>query len=341
MNVIDASLQFVQRIGGHHPMEDAGWCSLDDRAATIVVADGASVRLPDIKSLQTLQKKYVPQYGPDITPSGIASRLIRDTVAGLSASFPQIPLSDMILQANQHLADALAAIYGELSAAAVLKAEPQLTLLQDDERLLRLTLPVSTYALVRANWHTQTLEMVQGADAAVFVMYRDGRFVQVTPDQMAQHDAASKEILAGQPDAPAQHPFFQQMGDSRSTEVNRLNGIYHNYVGLDGELDPTVGVSVVNGLPQVADYMFKAQMPLADIQAVVVTSDGLFWPESPDETESAAQQRVQHMGERILRDGLNGYLDALRAEETHLRESGINPHQKHDDATGALLVLHD
>lgn len=339
MNVNGASLQFVQRIGGHHPMEDAGWCSLDDRAATMVVADGASVRLPAIKSLQTLQKRYVPQYGPDITPSGIASRLIRDTVAGLSSHFPEIALADMILQANQHLADALAAIYGELSATAVMKAEPQLTLLQDDERYIRLALPVSTYAVARANWQSQTLDIVQGADAAVFVLYRDGRFVQVTPDQMAQHDAASKDILASQTDAPAQHSFFQQMGDSRSMEVNRLNGLYHNYVGPNGELDPTVGVSVVNGLPQVADYMFKAQMPLADIQAVLVTSDGMFWPSASDETAEAGQQRVQQMGERIMRDGLDGYLVALRAQETYLKESGVNPHQKHDDATGVLLRL--
>ena len=291
MNVNDATLHIVQSTGGDHLTEDAAWGCLYEHAATLVTADGASVRLHPIESLQQLQDKYAPQYSLQVTPSGVVSRLIRDTVAELAGVFPTMPLADMVLRANQRLADELSAIFGDLSAAAITKREPHLTLLNEDERYLRLALPVATYAVARANWQKQTLEIVQGADAAVFVLYRDGRFVQITPDQMAQHDAASKEILAGQPDAPAQHPFFQQMGDSRSMEVNRLNGLYHNYVGPNGELDPAVGVSVVNGLPQMVDYMFQTQMALEDIQAVLVTSDGMFWPGSPDETEDAAQQR--------------------------------------------------
>ena len=339
MNVNDATLHIVQSTGGDHLTEDAAWGCLYEQSATLVTADGAAVRLHPVKSLQQLQDKYAPQYSPEVTPSGVVSRLIRDTVAELSSVFPPLSPQEMMIRANQRLANELAMIYGELSAAAITKREPHLTLLNEDERYIRLALPVATYAVARANWEDQTLDVVQGADAAVFILYRDGRFAQVTPDQMAQHDAAAKDILANQTDAPAQHPFFQQLGDTRSMEVNRRNGLYHNYVNPEGEIDPAVGVSVVNGLPQMADYMFQTQVSLADIQAVLVTSDGMFWPSAPDETAEAAEQRVQQMGERIIRDGLDGYLVALRAQETHLKESGINPHQKHDDATGVLLRL--
>lgn len=339
MNRDFATLQIVHSAGGGHHPEDAGWGCVYEHSATMVVADGASVRLSPIKSLQPMLDKYAPQYTSQVTPSGVASRLIRDTVAQLAGSFPLIPLDEMILQANQRLADELTAIYGELSAAAILKHEPHLTLLEEEARYLRLALPVSTYAVARADWHANTLEVVQGADAAVFILYQDGRCLQITPDQMAQHDEAARKNLVGQPDAPAQHPFFRQMGDNRSSEVNRLNGIYHNYVGPDGEIDQSLGVSVVDGLPQIANYMFQTQISLDGIQAVLVTSDGMFWPSPLDETPDAASQRIQAMGERITRDGIEGYLHALRAEETHLRESGIDPHQKHDDATGLLLTL--
>lgn len=339
MELRQTTLQSVQSTGVHHLTEDAGWGGMYEHQAILVAADGAPVRFRPMNSLQPLLDKYAPRYGAEITPSGVAARLIRDTVAEMSARYPAVPLADMIVQANQRLTDELVAIYGELTAEAIAALEPELTILHEDARYLRLGLPVATYAAARVNWQAQMLEVVQGADAAVFAIYYDGTVKQLTPDQMAHHDRAAKKLWLSQPAAPAEHPFFHALGDNRGMEVNRANGLYHNYVGPNGEIDESVGVSVVDGLPEITDYMFTLECSLDDIRAVLVTSDGMFWPAPLDETEAQAGQRVQQMGERIMRDGLDGYITALRAEETRVRESGINPYQFHDDATGLLLCL--
>lgn len=339
MNKTYASLQIAQSTGGHHLTEDAGWGGIYEASAVLAVADGAPIRLRPIKSLQPLLDHFAPRYTAEVTPSGVAARLIRDTAVELAAHFPPVPLEEMVVRANQRLADHLCTIYGDLSAAAVATAEPHLTILHEDERTLRLALPAATYALARVDWDAKMIEIVQGADAAVFLIYTDGSTEQVTPDQMAQHDNAAKRLWLAQPETPARHPFFRAWGDNLGQELNRTNGLYHNYVAENGALDHAVGVSVVDGLPEMKQYMFKTTRPLENVRAVLVTSDGMFWPAPLNETEVAARERINRMGQRIMRDGLNGYLSALRAEEVRLRESGINPYQFHDDATGLLLTL--
>lgn len=339
METRGATLQTVQSTGGGHLTEDAAWAGVYESHAVMVVADGAPVRLRPMPSLQPLLDKFSSIYSPEITPSGIASRLIRDTVAQHATAHPPASLKAMVTQANQHLADELAAVYGELSAQAIVRQEPQFTILAEDERYIRLTLPASTYTVVRANWVSNHLEVAHGADSALIVIRDDGSCEQITPDQMAQHDHAAKKLWMAQPDAPAQHPFFRELGDNRGMETNRVNGLYHNYIGPNGELDRAVGVSVVDGLPQVVDYMFAKEMPLDGIRALLVISDGMYWPKPLDTPEEVEKQHLQDMVGRIMREGLTAYVGALRAEETRVRESGLNPYQWHDDATGLLLHL--
>lgn len=162
---------------------------------------------------------------------------------------------------------------------------------------------------------------------------RDGTVQQVTPDQMAQHDDAFKAVHKAMPDEPARHPFFSALGISRAAEMNRMNGLYHNYIAPDGTLDPAVGVSVVDGLPQMRAYMFTAKRTLEDVQAVLVVSDGVFLP-SPADASLPAAERLDRMGQIIRERGLAGYIDALRAEERR-------QHLSHDDATAVMLRFGD
>lgn len=327
---ISRTLQIVQSEGGGHLTEDACFGALFEHHAMIVVADGAPVRLRPVASLRALTDKFAAQYGAQVTPSGVASRLVRDTVARHAPETVFTSLPEIITEANVCLAAELCAIYGELSAAAVLKHEPSLTLLAEEPRALRLVLPVCTYTAVRVDFAREQIEVAHGADSALLLLMADGSLHQITPDQMAQHDEAFKAVDAATPDEPAQHPFFRTLGLSRAREIDRLNGLYHNYTAPDGALDPTVGVSVVNGLPQMRDYMFTAIHPLTDVQAVLVVSDGVFWPSAPNAKLSDAQ-RLDLMAQIILERGLVGYIEALRAEERRL---GLS----HDDATAVMLT---
>jgi hypothetical protein len=259
---------------------------------------------------------------------------------------PHKALADMVLAANARLAHELTLIYGALSAEAVLKQEAHLTILAEDERYIRLMLPASTYTVARINWQHDTLEVAHGADSALIALYSDGRVEQLTPDQMVQHDDSFKRLYVEQYDTPAQHPFFRELGDNLGREVNRINGLYHNYVSADGQLDAQVGVSVLNGLPQIADYMYTASYDLGDIQAIMLVTDGMFWPKPPADwlqatDNDAAARQLQQMGQRSHDVGLAAYIHALRAEEQRLRDSGENPYQWHDDATGLFCRLRD
>lgn len=335
MNTHHATLEFFQSAFDDHLTEDAAWGGIYENHAVLAVADGAPIRLRPVESLQPMLEKF-PQYGDGLTPSGVAARLLRDTAAELGG-FPHVTPADIALRANRRLADELATIYGELSADAVLKCEPHFTILAEDPRYLRLVLPAAAYAVARIDWRDNRLTVAQGADSVVFVIRRDGTTELVTPDQMAKHDNAARQAWFTQPEASAEHPFFRARGDNLGMEINRRNGLYHNYEGPDGEIDPAVGVSVLDGLPQMADYMFQTDLPLDDVQAVLLVSDGMFWPAKPGETPEGAQTRTNQMGERIMRDGLAAYVTAMHAEVQRFRDEGINPFQWIDDATGLLL----
>lgn len=329
--IVSPKLYVAHSAGGGHLTEDAWFGAIYEHHAVMAVADGAPVRLRPIASLSALTAKYAVHYGAEVTPSGVAARLVRDTVAKYAPDVPFVPLPEIVVKANAQLASDLEAIYGALSAEAILKAEPQLTILAEEPRALRLTLPACTYTAVRVDLACQQLEVAHGADSALLLLMDDGTMQQITPDQMAQHDDVYEEARRSMPDELAHHPFFRALGFSRAVELDRMNGLYHNYVAPDGTLDPTVGVSVVNGLPQMRDYMFTAVRPLVGVQAVIVASDGAFWPLDSNAAMTPAEQ-LNHMGRLILEYGSADYLKALRAEERRLALS-------HDDASIVMLWL--
>ncbi len=330
------TLQTLQDAGSDHLTEDALFTAVFEHHVVMLVADGAPLRLRPIRSMQPLLDQFAPLYGEGITPAGITSRLTRATVAQRVAEDPTYPLADTIIASNQRLADLLSGHYGDLSAQTLLSHEPHLTILAEDPRYRRLMLPACTYTLARVDLQHNVLEVAHGADSALFFFMTDGHVKQITPDQMKPHDDAFKRLWLETGSEPAQHPFFRALGDNRALELNRMNGLYHNYISRDGTPDPSVGVSVINSLPEIAHYMFTARLPLDDVEAVLLTTDGMFWPEPPQAPIDPEESLVR-MRSLIERDGLAGYLQALRAEENRLRESGINPYQGHDDATAVLM----
>jgi serine/threonine protein phosphatase PrpC len=337
--MIHTTLQRVQDTGGDHLTEDALWAGVFEHHAVLAIADGAPQRLRPIVSMQPLTNTYRARYGQGVTPSGVASRLLCSTVAEL-ASTAHTP-AEMVIAANERLAADLRAIYGDISTAALLQAEPHLTVLSEDARYIRLVLPAATYTVARIDWEKQQLEVAHGADSALIAFQQDDTAVRITPDQMVQHDDKAKSLYLTDPDAKAEHPFFQALGDSRAREINRLNGLYHNFVSPDGQTDPAVGVSVINGLPNVADYMFQTCLPLDQYKAVLLVSDGMFLPsQAPEdglEPINTSTTQLQLMGDLVLSQGLKGYVEHLRREETRVMNTP-GALAWHDDASGLFFA---
>jgi hypothetical protein len=326
----------AQSTGGDHLTEDACFAGVYEHHAVIMAADGAPVRLHPVNSLNALTARFADAYSADVTPSGVAARLVRDTVARRAHITPCVPPSALVEEANTALAETLCAIYGALDAQAVMEHEPTLTLLAEEPRAVRLALPACTYTIACVDRARSVVEFAHGADSALLAFMRGGEVRRLTPDQMRQHDDAAKRVWLSNPDQPAEHAFFRARGVNRGREIDLLNGLYHNYIDAHGQPNPAVGVSVVDGLPEMHTYMVTGTEPLADIEALLVVTDGMFLPVPPDAPDPD-HARLHEMRALIEAHGLAGYIEALRAEEVRVRAA--NPLYRHDDASGVLLRL--
>lgn len=301
---------------------------------TVMVADGAPQRVRTTDSLLPM----LAQYGEGTATGRYAAYLSRDVVSQ-QASSANTSLRDMALAANNRLRTELERIYGEITAEAVLRAEPSLEKLKEDPRFVRLILPVSCLTLARLNLYTGTFDYAHAGDTAVFLLYKDGRTVQVTPDQMAQHDDKMRLEIQHIIDETGSRDRETLMANfDRFQHVNVNNGIYHNYEAADGTTDHAVGVGVINGLPQLEAYIVEGSLHIDALEGVILSSDGFFWPSVLGETEAQAAERVSHMGHLLREHGLHGYMERLREEERADADgSRYLRFGSHDDATAVYL----
>ena len=317
--------------------EDTMFVCHNGQYLTLMIADGTPQRLKTTGSMRPMLNRY----GSHTKPGQFAANLIRDVTAEQTLMLSQMSVKDIPLIANQRLREALEAVYGDISSEAVLKQEPTLTKLQDDPRFVRLILPACCITIARLDLHEGTLDCVHGGDTALFLLYQDGRTIQITPDQMAQHDDKMRReyrrvLREHQPKDEAE--FRALATDARL--INMDNGIFHNYEDEDGRTDVALGVGVINGLPQLEAYLVDDTLGLNDLEGVVLTTDGMFWPGPLDESEEEAQARVNHMGDLIRERGLKGYLKALHEEEQSDAHGERYQHfAKFDDATAIYVRM--
>jgi len=317
--------------------EDTYFVHHNGESITMMVADGAPQRLKTTGSLQPM----LTQYGEGTAPGRFAAYLSRDVTAEMSTTAPEVPLADICIAANNQLRAELEMVYGEVTAEAVLAKEPTLTKLAEDPRFVRLILPICCITMARLDLYTGQLSYAHGGDTALFLLYKDGRTVQFTPDQMGQHDDRVRAEIQAIIDETGKRDRETIMAHwDRFKSVDIDNGIYHNYESKDGKIDAAVGVGVIDGLPQFADYLVTGQVPVDDLEGVLVTSDGFYWPSALGETEEQAAERVNRMGRMVRTNGLAGYIQALREEEDSDADgSKYLRFGSHDDATAIWLQL--
>lgn len=314
--------------------EDTFFTSTNGDYIVALVADGAPQRVHTTHKLRLL----LDRYGEGTTPGRCAALITRDVTSQTLSAGLNVSLTDAVLAANAHLRAGLEDIYGSLTADAVYQHEPELHLLLDDPRLLRLILPVCCVTVTRVDLQAGRLEYAHGGDTALFLFYRDGGVVRATRDQMVQHDGrAVQAAQAIQAETGAAH-LADVVMDERVREINIANGIYHNYEDESGKADAAVGVGVINGLPMLAAYLETGSVPAADLSGFLVCSDG-FPLHSPANADTSAEvEHMQSMRKTIEAKGLAGYLADLRAAE--YADAGLDAYPRlgqHDDATAVYV----
>ncbi|MBN1202180.1 MAG: protein phosphatase 2C domain-containing protein [Anaerolineae bacterium] len=318
--------------------------SLGERIVMAVI-DGATTRLtppPLQRCLENLPDR--------LTPAAYSARFVRDALARHIADGLFTEPRSLLLEANADLRRALIEIFGALTLQALGFPEEIHNTLAKDPRTLRLGLPASVATLAVYDPHTRVLQYAHAGDTLLLVAYQDGRVSIPTLPHSLDYDNATmrtaQKLRAIHPDMPYRALIAQP-------EVRKLvldSGLFHNYVDEHGLPQPSQGVGVLDGLPELRYFVKTGELSLDDAAFVCVMTDGLEWPASTDEAfasepDTAAalyRERRAFMAEQIGMCGLVGYLRLVRqAEADDLDHEQYPRFKTHDDATGVLLRFDD
>lgn len=329
------ALEVISHAPADRLNEDA-WLALGagPLGETILAAaiDGATTRLTP-PALQD----YLDHQPQPLTPAAFAARLVRDSLARQIGAGCPPDLRTLLLEANDDLGRALIELFGALTLDALR--------LPNDARLVRLGLPAAVMTLIEVDPRAATLRFAHAGDTALLIAYADGRYLVPTRQGAAFDGDLLRLVQRLRADAPAQ-PFRQAARHLEVQRKNLFNALTHNYVDEHGLPQPSRGIGVLDGLPELRYFVQTGEVSLEGALFVCVMTDGLLWPASAEEvfaTDSARaselrRERFAFMAEQIARKGLSGYLADLRAAEAADPDHERYPRLKtHDDATGVLL----
>lgn len=283
-------------------------------------------------------KYYLDSYRNSITPAGLAATITRDAIlAQLGNLSPNDDLDPrhLLLEANHALRwvlDEVAA--GIYNADEILALHPDDANILNDPRKIRLYLPAAVISLATIDTEVGFLRFAHAGDTALMIAYEDGRVEVPTGDERHQVSYESALAMASQALSDQHRTMLDAINDPLIRALDRDHRIYHNFVDEYGQTSPERGIGVVDGLPELADYIKTGMLVLEGVEAVMLMSDGFLWPAPLHESQTARQARYTRMWAQIRQFGLPNYLAALRAEERADASREKYPRFKlHDDAT--------
>lgn len=287
---------------------------------------------------------YLNEKRNGITPAALAASVTRDAILTYLGTQPKDALISpqaLLLQANNRLRDLLDLIAdGIFDAEFIVNNYPHYAAMLSDPRKIRLFLPAAAVTLAVIDTKAEMLEFGQLGDTSLALCYPDGRVKIPTRRNLRSYDSS---LFAAVREASVDGMSMLDVIQSPLIQsLNKDHRIYHNFVSSDGDTDPERGVGVINGLPQLREYIKTGVISLHGVQAIMLFSDGFEWPDNPVEPQADLEARVQRMWGYIRQHGAANYLQTLRAEERTDASREKYPRFKlHDDATGIVLYLMD
>jgi len=302
------------------------------------VIDGAGARLKIPKLEAALQEHY-----HSITAAAFAAAQVRTSLISQLNARPGMSLQSALLGANKALRESLIEIIGDFSAKNILALADGLSE-NEDPRRIRLALPACVVTLARLDYTHHQLDYAHAGDTSLLEIRHDGDVIRHTTDQMGPYD----EAVLHQAAHLRQIKGLPHIADAVALpEVRRLNienGLRHNYVDTQGHTHPGDGCGVLDGLPELADYIETGTLPADPAQTAgfCLLSDGLELLAPLNETAQQQDDRLQQMGALIKSRGLSGLFEALQQMITADSHFDQYPRMKmQDDATGVYLQILD
>ena len=305
--------------------------------------DGATTRMTPPPLQQHLDS--LPER---LTPAAFAARLTRDALARHVIDGLLPDLRAVLLEANADLGRALIRLFGALTLEGMGFPDEVYAALAKDARLVRLGLPACVVTLAEYDPVKHTLRYAHAGDTLLLILYEDGRVIVPTQTDGADNDASLKQRANRLRQYHPNTPFRELVRQPEIQNANLHSGIRHNYVDEHGLPQPSQGIGVVNGQPELRYFVQTGQVYLDGAIFACAMTDGLEWPasareaftEDRDEAADLMRERRAFMAAQIHERGLAGYLDTLRQAERDDPDHEEFPRMKtHDDATGVLLRL--
>ena len=300
----------------------------DESRLFLCVIDGASTREKD-----TSLQQHVNANGPETSLAQIATRICKTALSESLAGAPLDSLSSHLLNANQKIKDFVEDVYGEISAEAVLRRDPHLHFLREDPRLVRLVLPVCVCTLAKIDLVEGLLSFAHTGDTALFT--KSGETLKrQTIDSLAKYDALALDYGKKIQNERGIKDFSEVSHLDEVREINKQNGLFHNYVDEHKNTDLNKGVGVLNGLPELAGYIQERSLAISEISSLLICSDGFLRIMRPEEEIKEVSNVFRLIGEQ----GIHAYLKRLRERESLDNNRNELPRFKtHDDATGIYV----
>jgi hypothetical protein len=282
------------------------------------------------------------QHHHGLTAAAFAASTVRTSLITQLTTQPDRSLDSALITANETLRTKIIEAIGDFSPENILSLAG--LPLDSDPRRIRLALPACVVTLVRLNYANQQLEYAHAGDTSLLEIRHDGEVVCHTSDQMGPYDQEVLRLavrLRREKDLP-------HLSDAvRLPEVRQMNiesGLRHNYVDRQGRTHPGKGCGVIDGLPELADYLERGTVTIDPEQTkgFCLLSDGLQLLAPVEETATQMDTRLRQMGHCLKTRGLRGLFEALQ----EMIEADIHcdqyPRMKiQDDATGVYLqILH-
>lgn len=348
--MLDQSVQLylknidILSIPSHFPnrVNEDAWLILDSAEAPgyviAAVIDGAGTRL----TIPVFREKLVQGYH-SLSAAAFAAGQVRTSLISQFNNQPNLSLRTALLTANDALRKAISNIIGDFSPEHILALADSLSE-NEDPRRIRLALPACVVTLVRLDYTNRQLEYAHVGDTSLLEIRHDGQVIRHTTDQMGPYD----EAVLHQAAQLRQEKDLPHIADAVALpEVRRLNienGLRHNYADTQGHTHPGDGCGVLNGLPELADYIETGTLPVDPAQTAgfCLLSDGLELLAPLNETAQQQDDRLRQMGALIKSRGLSGLFDALQQMITADSHFDQYPRMKmQDDATGVYLQILD
>ena len=285
---------------------------------------------------------YLAEQRNGITPAAFAATVTRDSILNQISDTAIQSNNDprqLVLNANNALRDVLLKTVPDVfDAEKMCQVQPDVAEILDDPRKIRLFLPSAVISLAVIDTEKGEMSFAHAGDTAILVCYADGRVEVPTHEQREINNENALSVANDQTDANRHMKDVLDDPAIRRLDLNQR--IFHNYVDENGQTVRGRGIGVIDGLPELADYLKTGTVSLDGVEAILLISDGFWWPAPLHEDAMQRDARIRSMWQHIRKTGLKKYFEALRQEERADADREKYPRFKiHDDATAVLLWL--